>query len=61
MREDELRALRAETDEMKKSRDEIRLKLRKKEWECESRIMERDEQKSIVEKLKVKLNRCVSM
>ena len=55
--EDELKALRAEMDEIKKSRDDIRLRLRKKEWEYESRVMERDQQRSNVEKLKIKMNR----
>lgn len=44
-------------DEIKKSRDDIRLRLRKKEWEYESRVMERDQQRSNVEKLKIKMNR----
>ena len=56
-KEDDLRALRAEMDEMRKSRDDIRLRLRKKEWEYESRVMERDQQRANVEKLKVKMNR----
>jgi len=42
---------------MQKSRDELRLKLRKKEWECESRTMERDQQRANVEKLRLKMNR----
>lgn len=44
-------------DEMRKSRDDIRLRLRKKEWEYESRVMERDQQRANVEKFKIKLNR----
>ena len=52
-----MRSLRAEIDEMRKSRDDIRLRLRKKEWEYESRVMERDLQRANVEKLKVKMNR----
>ena len=44
-------------EEMRKSRDDIRLRLRKKEWEYESRVMERDQQRANVEKLKVKMNR----
>lgn len=55
--EDELRSLRVEVDEMRKTRDDIRLRLRKKEWEYESRVMERDQQRANVEKLKIKLNR----
>lgn len=42
---------------MRKARDDLRLKLRKKEWECEDRQRERDQQKGIAEKLRVKLNR----
>ena len=56
-REDEVRALRQEVEEMRKSRDDIRLRLRKKEWEYESRVMERDQQRANMEKLKVKINR----
>lgn len=52
-----MQSLRAEIDEMRKSRDDIRLRLRKKEWEYESRVMERDQQRANVEKLKVKMNR----
>ena len=52
-----MRALRGEIEEMRKSRDDIRLRLRKKEWEYESRVMERDQQRANVEKLKVKMNR----
>ena len=44
-------------DEIRKSRDDMRLRLRKKEWEYESRVMERDQQRANVEKLKVKMNR----
>ena len=57
VKEDELRALQTEAEEVRKARDEIRLKLRKKEWECESRMMERDQHKAAVEKLKVKFAR----
>ena len=49
--------LRMELEELRKSRDELRLKLRKKEWECESRTMERDQQQANVEKLRLKMNR----
>ena len=59
-KEDELRLLRAEAEEMRKARDEFRLKLRKKEWECESRMMERDQQRATVEKLRLKINRKAS-
>lgn len=52
-----MRSLRAEIDEMRKARDDIRLRLRKKEWEYESRVMERDLQRANVEKLKTKMNR----
>ena len=52
-----MQSLRAEIDEMRKSRDDIRLRLRKKEWEYESRVMERDLQRANVEKLKTKMNR----
>ncbi len=57
MREDELRALRLESEELRMTQHEMRVKLRKKEWECESRTMERDQFKSSVEKLRIKLNR----
>ena len=57
MREDDLRLVRQEADDLRKARDDFRLKLRKKEWECESRTMERDQQKSNVDKLRLKLNR----
>ena len=46
-----------EIDELRKSRDDIHLRLRKKEWEYESRIMERDQQRANVEKFKMKMSR----
>lgn len=46
-----------ETEDLRRARDEIRLKLRKKEWECESRMMERDQYRASVEKLRVKIGR----
>lgn len=42
---------------MKKVRDDLRIKLRKKEWECEDRQRERDQHKNNVERLRLKLNR----
>ena len=49
-----------EVSETRKERDDYRFKLRKKEWECESRVMERDQYRTHFEKVKVKLNRKVS-
>ncbi len=57
MKEDELHSLRAELSEMRKTRDDFRVKLRKKEWECEDWQKEKDQQKSNAEKLRAKLNR----
>ena len=56
-KEEDVSVLRMELEELRKSRDELRLKLRKKEWECESRTMERDQQQANVEKLRLKMNR----
>ncbi len=55
--EDEFLSLRAEAGELRKEKDDYRFKLRKKEWECESRVMERDQYRTAVDKLKQKLNR----
>ena len=57
MNEDELQALRGELDETKRARDDLRLRLRKKEWECEDRQKERDQERNNVDKLKQKLTR----
>ena len=57
--EDELYILRGELNEMRRVRDDLRLKLRKKEWECEDRQKERDQERVITEKLRQKLNRKV--
>ena len=59
MKEDELRLLRVELDEMRKSYYEMRVKLKKREWECDSRTMERDQLRANVEKLRLRLNRSV--
>ena len=42
---------------MRKVRDDLRVKLRKKEWECEDRQVERDQHKTNAERLRAKLNR----
>ena len=42
---------------MRKVRDVLRIKLRKKEWECEDRQKERDQHKSLAERLRLKLSR----
>jgi len=55
--EEELQSLRGDLGEMKRARDELRLKLRKKEWECEDRQKERDRERSNVDKLEQKLTR----
>ncbi len=55
--EEEFLSLQAEASEMRKERDDYRFKLRKKEWECESRVMERDQYRSAVNKLEQKLSR----
>ncbi len=57
VREDQLQSLQMELAEMRKVRDDLRVKLRKKEWECEDRQAERDQQMTQAEKLRAKLNR----
>ncbi len=42
---------------MRRNREELRLKLRKKEWECEDRQKERDQERNNVDKLNQKLTR----
>ena len=54
--EDELHTLREELSEMKHVRDDLRLKLRKKEWECEDRQKERDQERVSAEKLRQRLD-----
>ena len=46
-----------ELNELKKIRDDLRIKLRKKEWECEDRQRERDHLKTNAERLQAKLSR----
>lgn len=57
MKEEEVQALRVESEELHKVGHELKVRLRKKEWECESRIMERDQHKASVEKFRIKLNK----
>ena len=57
LKEEELQALRIESEELRKTGQELKVRLRKKEWECESRIMERDQHKANVEKFRIKLNK----
>ena len=57
MKEEEVQVLRVESEELRKIGQELKLRLRKKEWECESRIMERDQHKANVEKFRIKLNK----
>ncbi len=53
-------SLRSEAMDLRKDRDDYRFKLRKKEWECESRVMERDQYRTAIDKHQQKLNRKVS-
>ena len=41
LREDEVKAIQWEAEEVKKERDKTTFQLRKKEWECDSLKMER--------------------
>jgi chromosome segregation ATPase len=57
VKEDQLQSLQTELSEMRKIRDDLRVKLRKKEWECEDRQKERDQHKIMSERLQIKLSR----
>ena len=50
-------ALKVELGKVRKTKDELVQKLRKKEWEYESHVVDRDQLTSKVEKLRVKLER----
>lgn len=57
VREDQLQFLQAELSELRRVRDDLRVKLRKKEWECEDRQKERDQHKTLADRLQAKLSR----
>ena len=57
VKEEELKTLKWDLEEIQRTRTELMMKLRKKQWEWESCVMERDQHAAAVEKVKIKLNR----
>ncbi|CAI8048375.1 Disheveled-associated activator of morphogenesis 2 [Geodia barretti] len=60
LREDEIKAIQWEAEEVKKEEEKIRFQLSKKEWECDSLRMDRDQCKMAMGRLRQRLNRKTS-
>lgn len=57
VKEEEIKTLKWDLEEMQRTKTELIMKLRKKQWEWESCVMERDQHAAAVEKIKIKMNR----
>ena len=60
VKEEELKTMKWDLEELQRTRTELMMKLRKKQWEWESCVMERDQNAAAVDKIKIKLGRKAS-